>query len=102
MLMGHMDRINMENLDPTQYLINKWKHRIPKGWYGFSCIAPQWVEPIDKMLIKIEQLCPKFEIHQIKEKFGSCRVYLETNSNSSWENEECYAEMDAIEETLKL
>ena len=45
-----------------------------KGWYG--CIAPDgWKDIVldtDKMLAYID---PDYEIHQIKEKFGTLRYY---------------------------
>lgn len=47
------------------------------GWYG--CIAPDgWkdiVEKADRMLAHID---PEYEIHQIKEKFGTLRYYFST------------------------
>lgn len=49
-----------------------------KGWYG--CIAPDgWkkiVEETDAMLAHID---PDYEIHQVKEKFGTLRYYFGTN-----------------------
>lgn len=48
-----------------------------KGWYG--CIAPDgWKDIVldtDKMLAHID---PEYEIHQIKEKFGTLRYYYGT------------------------
>lgn len=91
----------MENSDATAILLAKWKNRVPKGWYGFSCIPQHWYQPINNFLIRTEKLCPNFEIHQIKEKFGSCRIYIETNTRNAWENEQIQAEIDALEETLR-
>lgn len=52
-----------------------------KGWYG--CIAPDgWqkiVEETDAMLAHID---PDYEIHQIKEKFGTLRYYFGTTHAS--------------------
>lgn len=49
-----------------------------KGWYG--CIAPDgWKDIVleaDAMLAHID---PDYEIHQIKEKFGTLRYYYGTN-----------------------
>lgn len=46
-----------------------------KGWYG--CIAPDgWreiVEETDEMLAFID---PEYQIHQVKEKFGTLRYYF--------------------------
>jgi hypothetical protein len=48
-----------------------------KGWYG--CIAPNgWKDIVlkaDEMLAFID---PDYEIHQIKEKFGTLRLYFGT------------------------
>lgn len=48
-----------------------------KGWYG--CIAPdgwQWIiEDCDRLLARLD---PNYEIHQIKEKFGTLRYYYGT------------------------
>jgi hypothetical protein len=45
-----------------------------KGWYG--CIAPdgwKWiVEDCDRLLARLD---PEYEIHQVKEKFGTLRYY---------------------------
>lgn len=62
-----------------------------KGWYG--CIAPDgWkniVEDTDRMLSALD---PDYEIHQIKEKFGSLRYYYGT----SVEDETIQEIMDAV------
>ncbi len=48
-----------------------------RGWYG--CIAPDgWqkiVEETDAMLAHID---PEYEIHQVKEKYGTLRYYFGT------------------------
>lgn len=62
-----------------------------KGWYG--CIAPDgWkniVEDTDRMLARLD---PDYEIHQIKEKFGTLRYYYGT----SVEDETTREIMDAV------
>jgi hypothetical protein len=49
-----------------------------RGWYG--CIAPDgWKDIVleaDAMLVHID---PDYEIHQIKEKFGTLRYYFGSN-----------------------
>lgn len=57
---------------------NKWKRYYGKGWYGFSMQgAPaSWYCIIDKFLNQLNEIDPKFEIHQIKIKFGGMRIYL--------------------------
>jgi hypothetical protein len=53
------------------------KRRKTKGWYG--CIAPdgwRWIiEDCDRLLARLD---PGYEIHQIKEKFGTLRYYYGT------------------------
>ena len=57
--------------------LNAKRCKTEEGWYG--CIAPDgWrkiVEETDAMLLYID---PKYEIHQVKEKFGSLRYYYGT------------------------
>jgi hypothetical protein len=57
-------------------LIQKWKDRIPTGWYGFDGINELWGEIIDDFLVELEKVAPNFEIHQIKLKFGGLRFYI--------------------------
>lgn len=73
--------INNGNLNPDIYLFQKWAHRVPKGWYGFSLgnVPFRWAQIIDDFLVEVEKECPDFEIHQVKLKFGSIRCYLELN-----------------------
>ena len=62
---------------------NSWQEELnakrlkTQGWYG--CIAPdgwQWiVEDCDRLLARLD---PDYEIHQIKEKFGTLRYYYGT------------------------
>lgn len=62
-----------------QELYDKWEHRIGKGWYGFDIggVPADWIKQIDEYLAWLEKNCPDFEIHQIKIKFGSLRVYVD-------------------------
>ncbi len=59
-------------------LMDKWKDRIPKGWYGFSLSpCPKiWFKVIDEFLEWVKERNPDFEIHQIKAKFASIRFYI--------------------------
>jgi hypothetical protein len=58
------------------FLINKYKSRIPRGWYGFSGIHKSWSPIIQEFLDYVEAHCPDYEIHQIKSKFGGLRFYV--------------------------
>jgi hypothetical protein len=70
-------------------LLNKYKHYIPQGWYGFSFGSPfphEWYNIIDGFLeylinLQTEGRISKFEIHQIKIKFGGLRFYVSFSTN---------------------
>jgi hypothetical protein len=63
-------------------LLNKYKKYIPKGWYGFSLGSPLpkgWYNIIEEFLDYLIELenkkkIGKFEIHQIKSKFGGVKI----------------------------
>ena len=61
-------------------LQEKFKQRIPKGWYGFKGLGfptpLEWFKVLEEFLNYVEQQCPDFEIYQIKIKFGGIRIYL--------------------------
>lgn len=67
----------------------KWRPYFGRGWYGFDMgWAPDnWYKIIDKFLDQLKEVDPKFQIHQIKIKFGGIRIYLgfseEINKNMS-------------------
>jgi len=60
----------------------KYDKYIPSGWYGFDIgipINPVWMVIIDKILELCISVDPKFEIHQIKLKFGTINFYVESD-----------------------
>ena len=61
----------------------KWAWRVGKHWYGFNVgdIPPVWTDMLDDFLAWLETQCPDFEIHQIKSKLGSIRIYIDTKSD---------------------
>ena len=64
------------------FLINKYKNRIPMGWYGFAIGEPtpkNWFVVIDKILELLIKNDPSFEIYQIKMKYGGIRFYVGTS-----------------------
>lgn len=64
------------------FLFNKYRKHIPKGWYGFSIghpIKPEWVDIIDEILELCVKLDESFEIHQIKIKYGGISFYVESD-----------------------
>lgn len=46
----------------------------PPGWYGFAC-GPGWEHLLDEAFTKMRALGWDGEIHQVKEKFGTLRLY---------------------------
>jgi len=60
-------------------LCEKYKDKIPRGWYGFSIGTPVpdvWIKAIEKVLDFLIKKDDTFEIHQIKMKFGGIRFYV--------------------------
>jgi hypothetical protein len=60
-------------------LNEKYKLRIPTGWYGFDIgtpVIPAWMEIIDKIVAICVEADPYFEIHQIKMKYGEICFYV--------------------------
>lgn len=83
------------------YLIEKWKGRIPKGWYGFDGIPKIWGLIIDKFLEELEKECPNFEIHQIKLKYGSLRFYVQSNIQDKNKIKQIEKQIDKLENLLQ-
>jgi len=67
-----------ENRGSQDHIPQKWRDHFSRGWYGFDMgWAPDnWFKIIDEFLDALKKLDPKFEIHQIKIKFGGIRIYL--------------------------
>ncbi len=61
-------------------LFMKWAYRVGKGWYGFSLgnVPRVWTDVLDEFFEWMENQRPDFEIHQVKMKFRSMRIYLGT------------------------
>jgi hypothetical protein len=74
------------NLNPDVRLFQKWAHKVPKGWYGFSLghnVPMSWATAIDSFLEAIQNQGIDFEIHQIKLKFGGLRFYILMKSDEA-------------------
>ena len=59
--------------------MEKYRKYIPAGWYGFAIgdITPkEWIDVLNEVLDKLIESDPKFEINQIKVKFGGIRFYV--------------------------
>ena len=81
-------------------LINKWKNRIPDGWYGFDGINTLWGKIIDDFLTELEKECPDFEIHQIKLKYGGLMFYVDLRIKDCRKLRKITKEIDKLENAL--
>jgi len=70
----------------TEELAARYESRIPIGWYGFdcSCWPISWMNALEEFLAELERDSPDFEIHQVKLKFSSARIYLNNLSAEAW------------------
>lgn len=82
----------------------KWAYRVGKGWYGFNLghVSPVWTDMLDEFLSWLETQCPDFEIHQIKMKLGSVRIYLGTKTDFVIRDEKIRAEISKLQNLLRL
>jgi hypothetical protein len=64
------------------YFVKKYDKFIPDGWYGFSIGTPtpkEWFDAIEEILDLMITNDPKFEIHQIKVKYGAIMFYCDSD-----------------------
>lgn len=61
----------MDDINPLQHLID----RIPDQWGKYICVADGWHKIIIELDRQLALIDPKYEIHQVKEKFGGLRYY---------------------------
>ena len=50
-------------------------NRIPDGWGKWISCGPGWYKLLAETNSKMRHLSPNYEIHQVKEKFGTLRFY---------------------------
>lgn len=65
----------------------KWDKYLEKGFYGMSIAHTQVIEYLDKEFTEEIKVNPSFNYCQIKIKFGSSRVYANSDKTLAWENE---------------
>lgn len=51
--------------------------RIPKGWGSYVRCGTGWYELLNDLDSKVAYLAPDYEIHQVKEKYGTLRFYYD-------------------------
>jgi hypothetical protein len=65
----------------------KWNKYLEDGFYGMAIEHPQVIEYLDKEFTKEIEINPSFNYAQIKMKFGTSRVYTNSEKTSIWEEE---------------
>ena len=89
-LKNHIKAIQQISLDPQALLnipnipkdagiykesLEKMLARIPNGWGKWIDCGPGWFPIITELDEKLSAMIPNYEIHQIKEKYGTLRFY---------------------------
>ena len=85
-------------------LFSKWAYRVGKGWYGFNLgdIPRVWTDVLDEFLSWLETECPDFEIHQVKMKFRSLRLYLGTKTKFVIPDANIRSEISQLQNLLSM
>jgi len=65
----------------------KWNEYLEHGFYGMAIEHPQVIEYLDNEFTKEININPSFNYAQIKMKFGTSRVYANSDKTSVWEDE---------------
>lgn len=91
------------SVHPDLQLFMKWAYRVEKGWYGFALgnnVPYVWTQIIDSFLTELEKVAPKFQIHQIKLKFGGLRFYVKLNVKGQKKIKSIHEEISKLEALL--
>ena len=65
----------------------KWNKYLEDGFYGMAIKHPKVIEYLDKEFTKEIEVNPSFNYAQIKMKFGTSRVYANSEKTSIWKKE---------------
>lgn len=68
--------------------------RIPDGWGRWISCSPGWFELLARAERELAALCPTFTVHQVKEKYGTLRLYVEFDHDADLPAEVRAAEPD--------
>lgn len=63
----------------------KWSKYLEEGFYGLTIEHPKVIEYLDEEFAKEIKTNPSFTYAQIKMKFGTSRVYANSDKTSIWE-----------------
>lgn len=66
--------------------------RIPDGWGRWISCSSGWFALLARAERELADVCPTFVVHQVKEKFGTLRLYVEFDSD-----DDLPAELRAVE-----
>ena len=62
--------------EKNNLIATRLKARIPKGWGTWISCETGWYALLEDLDNKISYLAPNYEIHQVKEKYGTLRFYI--------------------------
>ena len=71
----------------TEEFNKKYSAYLEERFYGLDIDHPEVIEYLDKEFEKEVEKNPEFQFSQIKMKFGSSRVYTNSDKSSEWESE---------------
>ena len=71
----------------TEEFNKKYSSYLEERFYGLDIDHPEVIEYLDKEFEKEIEKNPEFQFSQIKMKFGSSRVYTNSDKSSEWESE---------------
>ena len=71
----------------TEEFNKKYSAYLEERFYGLDIDHPEVIEYLDKEFEKEIEKNPEFQFSQIKMKFGSSRVYTNSDKSSEWESE---------------
>ena len=56
--------------------------RFAEGWIPELAVYEAWIPYIEKLDAELEALIPRYEVHQVKDKFGGLRYYFEVPADT--------------------
>jgi hypothetical protein len=63
------------------------RKRIPEQYSGNSFIPPGWKNLVRMLDAELAEICPDYELHQAKSKFGTLRYYINFRDDDPMYNE---------------
>jgi len=69
-----------------------------EGWAAILSVGTGWYPLIKELDQEIAKIAPDYQVHQVKEKFGGLRYYI---NYSAFYQQERYQEIEQIEEIIR-